>query len=245
MKNKKLLLLIISIVIVISLSFGMFIFINKQNNISQIENELSHKNYSIVYSLIRDNHLSKSKKVETLLSKELEQYIVHNDKDLVNLTEEDWKNINDFSYIGSNLNINNVKFNYLVGLIKLKEDYGEYFSSILWINSADYEQYQVYSQLNGTDESSISQTCNLLSKYSFEKYGLDSTYIKELNAETQTLLSTYNNILTALKTKNSNLLEDAKGTATSTLSVIADIQVNILLKSTDISKELQKLSNTL
>lgn len=73
------------------------------------------------------------------------------------------------------------------------------------------------------------------------KDDLTSTYIKELHEETQKLSNSYNNMATALEKRDNSLLETNKVTAQEAIMNIGSIQIEIIIKSSEIEKAIQNL----
>lgn len=245
---KKKIIIIISLILSITIGIIIFIFLNSKNleqNISTVNSLLAENNYEEVYNIINDNKLLKKANDEIIesIEKNIYKYKVNNINSLLDLSNEDWQNIENLNNLITNLSLDNKNNNYqyLKDLLKIKENYNQYFNSVRWINSNEYEQYQMYNELDNFDENTLTVTSSLLSKYSFEKYDLTSTYIKELNEETKKLASGYNDIATALKRRDNNLLDAGKTSTTDALTTIASIQVEILLKSSEIETAIKKL----
>lgn len=248
MKNKKKIIIIISLILSISIGIIIFMYLNSKNleqNINTVNSLLAENNYEEVYNIINDKKLLKKANDEIMKSieKDVYKYKINNINSLLELSNEDWQNIENLNKLIVNLQFNNTNNSYLYlnDLLKIKENYNQYFNSIRWMNSNEYEQYQMYSELESYDENTLTVTSSLLSKYSFEKYDLTSTYIKELNEETQKLASGYNDIATALKMSDNNLLDTAKAATTDSLMTIASIQIEILLKSSEIETAIENL----
>lgn len=216
-----------------------------KQNINEIKLLIDKGSYNEAYEIINENNLvtKAGDEINKLVQEKLSKYKIDNIDILLELDEDKWNDIENFNKFIIDLNLINkdTKYNYLKELLKIQEEYQSYFNAIRWFNSNEYEQYQIYQKLESTDENSIIQTAGLLSKYSFEKYGLNSVYIKELNEETKRLSSAYKDIATALKTSNSKLLEEAKKISTDSLMTIADIQIKIILKSDEIKKAIENL----
>lgn len=248
MKNKRIFIIFSIIILSIIIGILFFIFLSSKDleqNINIVNSLLNENNYEEAYIIINNKKLLKkaNNEIAELIENNIYTYKISDINSLLSLNNEDWKNIESLNNLVLKLNLDstNATYQYLNDLLKIKENYEQYFNSIRWINSSDYKQYQTYNDADNFNENTLTIISNLLSQYSFEKYDLTSTYIKELHEETQKLSNSYNNMATALEKRDNTLLETNKVTAQEAIMNIGSIQIEIIIKSSEIEKAIQNL----
>lgn len=227
----------ISIVIV-----AITIFISKTNT-SKIENELKQKNYIEVNKIIQGNKLIDNKKIVELINQEIATNKVETEEEILSLSSNDWQNIEILYNIVTENKIKVKSESYLIALLNIKKDYGEYFDAIRWDKNNENEKIGKAYGINGDNRTELNRAIKEIDNYSFEKYNSNSTYIKDIIQSNKKISSAYKKILKALDNSDSDLLEDAKAEAIDAITEMASIEISIILVSGKFETAIKELPN--
>lgn len=242
--KKKIIIICISIIILLSIGVGCFVIIsnNKQKTFNEIKTLLEQDNYGQVKTKINESKLDTKEKdkINELILTRLTRYKVNNYDDFKNLTKEDWENIKEFSSLIDDLKLieRNKKFKYASELLKL-EDYKKYIPAINWQNSDDYKVWHSYIDLK--TENDFSKVASVLPKYSFEKYGLENVYIKELNEEKDKFSQYCKTASEAIDESNLNKYDSVYNKLKDSVSTMYDIEMKIISTHSELETKIKEL----
>ena len=168
----------------------------------------------------------------------MEKYNKINLEQFLKLSVNDWNNINSFNEMLKKLNLID-KYNYLSNLLEIKNEYQEYIPAISWYNSKDYETFDAYLEVEELED--FPKSANLMKDYSFEKYGLESAYIKDLNEQTQKYIEYCEQLGNGLKTNNNSLTLKAIENLSDNENEMYYTKLEIIDKSANLENELNIL----
>lgn len=242
MRNKKI-LIIIGILVVIAIGIGAFVFLNSNNignNVKDIKSYLEKDEYEKAYNLINEkNLLSKADKdINELIKTRLTKYKVSSIDDYLNLSDDDWKNIKSFEDMLEKLKLNS-KYNYLSKLIEINTNYQDYVPAIKWQKSDDYEVFRSYMKVETQDD--FEKSALMMKNYSFEKYGLENKYIKELNEEVQKYIDYCTQLVQAINNSDLNLYDSISPKFKENITKLSNIEVEIITKTSELEKAIKDL----
>lgn len=242
MRNKKI-LIIIGILVVIAIVIGAFVFLNSNNvgnNVKDVKSYLEKDEYEKAYNLINEkNLLSKADKdINELIKTRLTKYKVSSIDDYLNLSDDDWKNIKSFEDMLEKLKLNS-KYNYLSKLIEINTNYQEYVPAIKWQKSDDYEVFRSYMKVETQDD--FEKSALMMKNYSFEKYGLENKYIKELNEEVQKYIDYCTQLVQAINNSDLNLYDSISPKFKENITKLSNIEVEIITKTSELEKDIKDL----
>lgn len=242
MRNKKI-LIIIGILVVIAIGIGAFVFLNSNNvgnNVKDVKSYLEKDEYEKAYNLINEkNLLSKADKdINELIKTRLTKYKVSSIDDYLNLSDDDWKNIKSFEDMLEKLKLNS-KYNYLSKLIEINTNYQDYVPAIKWQKSDDYEVFRSYMKVETQDD--FEKSALMMKNYSFEKYGLENKYIKELNEEVQKYIDYCTQLVQAINNSDLNLYDSISPKFKENITKLSNIEVEIITKTSELEKAIKDL----
>lgn len=242
MRNKKI-LIIIGILVVIAIGIGAFVFLNSNNvgnNVKDVKSYFEKDEYEKAYNLINEkNLLSKADKdINELIKTRLTKYKVSSIDDYLNLSDDDWKNIKSFEDMLEKLKLNS-KYNYLSKLIEINTNYQDYVPAIKWQKSDDYEVFRSYMKVETQDD--FEKSALMMKNYSFEKYGLENKYIKELNEEVQKYIDYCTQLVQAINNSNLNLYDSVSPKFKDNITKLSNIEVEIITKTSELEKAIKDL----
>lgn len=242
MRNKKI-LIIIGILVVIAIGIGAFVFLNSNNvgnNVKDVKSYLEKDEYEKAYNLIDEkNLLSKADKdINELIKTRLTKFKVSSIDDYLNLSDDDWKNIKSFEDMLEKLKLNS-KYNYLSKLIEINTNYQDYVPAIKWQKSDDYEVFRSYMKVETQDD--FEKSALMMKNYSFEKYGLENKYIKELNEEVQKYIDYCTQLVQAINNSDLNLYDSISPKFKENITKLSNIEVEIITKTSELEKAIKDL----
>ena len=242
MRNKKI-LIIIGILVVIAIGIGAFVFLNSNNvgnNVKDVKSYLEKDEYEKAYNLINEkNLLSKADKdINELIKTRLTKYKVSSIDDYLNLSDDDWKNIKSFEDMLEKLKLNS-KYNYLSKLIEINTNYQDYVPAIKWQKSDDYEVFRSYMKVETQDD--FEKSALMMKNYSFEKYGLENKYIKELNEEVQKYIDYCTQLVQAINNSDLNLYDSISPKFKENITKLSNMEVEIITKTSELEKAIKDL----
>ena len=242
MRNKKI-LIIIGILVVIAIGIGAFVFLNSNNvgnNVKDVKSYFEKDEYEKAYNLINEkNLLSKADKdINELIKTRLTKFKVSSIDDYLNLSDDDWKNIKSFEDMLEKLKLNS-KYNYLSKLIEINTNYQEYVPAIKWQKSDDYEVFRSYMKVETQDD--FEKSALMMKNYSFEKYGLENKYIKELNEEVQKYIDYCTQLVQAINNSDLNLYDSISPKFKENITKLSNIEVEIITKTSELEKAIKNL----
>lgn len=242
MKNKKI-IIIIGILVVIAIGIVAFVFLNSNNvgnNVNDVKSYFEKDEYEKAYNLINEkNLLSKADKdINELIKTRLTKYKVSSIDDYLNLSDDDWKNIKSFEDMLEKLKLNS-KYNYLSKLIEINTNYQEYVPAIKWQKSDDYEVFRSYMKVETQDD--FEKSALMMKNYSFEKYGLENKYIKELNEEVQKYIDYCTQLVQAINNSDLNLYDSISPKFKENITKLSNIEVEIITKTSELEKAIKDL----
>lgn len=242
MRNKKI-LIIIGILVVIAIGIGAFVFLNSNNvgnNVKDVKSYFEKDEYEKAYNLINEkNLLSKADKdINELIKTRLTKYKVSSIDDYLNLSDDDWKNIKSFEDMLEKLKLNS-KYNYLSKLIEINTNYQDYVTAIKWQKSDDYEVFRSYMKVETQDD--FEKSALMMKNYSFEKYGLENKYIKELNEEVQKYIDYCTQLVQAINNSDLNLYDSISPKFKDNITKLSNIEVEIITKTSELEKAIKDL----
>lgn len=242
MRNKKI-LIIIGILVVIAIGIGAFVFLNSNNvgnNVKDVKSYFEKDEYEKAYNLINEkNLLSKADKdINELIKTRLTKYKVSSIDDYLNLSDDDWKNIKSFEDMLEKLKLNS-KYNYLSKLIEINTNYQDYVPAIKWQKSDDYEVFRSYMKVETQDD--FEKSALMMKNYSFEKYGLENKYIKELNEEVQKYIDYCTQLVQAINNSDLNLYDSISPKFKDNITKLSNIEVEIITKTSELEKAIKDL----
>lgn len=242
MRNKKI-LIIIGILVVIAIGIGAFVFLNSNNvgnNVKDVKSYFEKDEYEKAYNLINEkNLLSKADKdINELIKTRLTKYKVSSIDDYLNLSDDDWKNIKSFEDMLEKLKLNS-KYNYLSKLIEINTNYQDYVPAIKWQKSDDYEVFKSYMKVETQDD--FEKSALMMKNYSFEKYGLENKYIKELNEEVQKYIDYCTQLVQAINNSDLNLYDSISPKFKDNITKLSNIEVEIITKTSELEKAIKDL----
>jgi len=242
MKNKKI-IIIIGILVVIAIGIVAFVFLNSNNvgnNVKDVKSYFEKDEYEKAYNLINEkNLLSKADKdINELIKTRLTKYKVSSIDDYLNLSADDWKNIKSFEDMLEKLKLNS-KYNYLSKLIEINTNYQEYVPAIKWQKSDDYEVFRSYMKVETQDD--FEKSALMMKNYSFEKYGLENKYIKELNEEVQKYIDYCTQLVQAINNSDLNLYDSISPKFKENITKLSNIEVEIITKTSELEKAIKDL----
>ena len=242
MRNKKI-LIIIGILVVIAIGIGAFVFLNSNNvgnNVKDVKSYFEKDEYEKAYNLINEkNLLSKADKdINELIKTRLTKYKVSSIDDYLNLSDDDWKNIKSFEDMLEKLKLNS-KYNYLSKLIEINTNYQDYVPAIKWQKSDDYEVFRSYMKVETQDD--FEKSALMMKNYSFEKYGLENKYIKELNEEVQKYIDYCTQLVQAINNSDLTLYDSISPKFKDNITKLSNIEVEIITKTSELEKAIKDL----
>lgn len=242
MKNKKI-IIIISILVFTAIGISAFIFLNSnnvENNMKDVKAYFEKDEYDKAYNLIEEkNLLSKADKdINDLIKTRLTKFKVSSLEDYLDLSDDDWKNINSFENMLEKLKLDS-KYNYLSKLIEVNTNYQEFVSAIKWQKSDDYEVFRSYMKVETQDD--FEKSALMMKNYSFEKYGLENKYIKELNEEVQKYIDYCTQLSKAINDSDINLYDSITPKFKENLTKLSNIEVEIITKTSELEKAIKNL----
>ena len=242
MKNKKI-IIIIGILVVIAIGIGAFVFLNSNNvgnNVKDVKSYFEKDEYEKAYNLINEkNLLSKADKdINELIKTRLTKYKVSSIDDYLNLSDDDWKNIKSFEDMLEKLKLNS-KYNYLSKLIEINTNYQDYVPAIKWQKSDDYEVFRSYMKVETQDD--FEKSALMMKNYSFEEYGLENKYIKELNEEVQKYIDYCTQLVQAINNSDLNLYDSISPKFKENITKLSNIEVEIITKTSELEKAIKDL----
>lgn len=242
MKNKKIFIIIL-VVLVLILGIGAFLFLNSSNvekSVDEVKNLLEKDNYNEAYQMIKDKDLLSKANEETnkIIKTRITKYKVSSLDDYLKLTNDDWENINSFSEMVNNLELSS-KYTYLSKLIEINDKYQEYVPIITWQNSDDYDTFREYMKTETQDD--FEKSGNLMKTYSFEKYGLENTHIKELNGEVEKYIDYCGKVAQAIKTSDINLYDSIYDGFQANVKRLYEIEVDVVNKTSELEEAIKNL----
>lgn len=174
------------------------------------------------------------------LSTRMTKYKVSSVNNFINLTNKDWENIKKFDTFINDLKLKDIskKYEYFTKLIEL-EEYNKYIPAIKWIDSTDYDVRQSYIKLEV--ESYFTRVANMLPKYSFEKYGIENVYIKDLNEEKDKFAQYCKTISEALAESNISKYNSVYDKITASVTLLADTEIKIVTTKSELESEIKEL----
>lgn len=244
MKNKKI-IIIISILVVIAIGIASIIFLrsnNDGNSINNVKTYMENNEYEKAYNFIDEKDLlSKADKdINDLIKTELNKYKVTSLEDYLKLSDEDWQNINSFEDMLKKLKLDS-KYDYVSKLIEINENYQEYIPAIKWKNSDDYEVFRSYMKVETQDD--FEKSGLMMKNYSFEKYGLDNKYIKELNEEVEKYIDYCMQITKAINAGDVKAYDSISSNFKENIANLSSIEVDIVLKTNEVEEAIKDLPN--
>lgn len=242
MKNKKI-IIIIGILVVIVVGIVAFMFLNSNNvgnNVKDVKSYLEKDEYEKAYNLIDEkNLLSKADKdINELIKTRLTKFKVSSIDDYLNLSDDDWKSIKSFEDMLEKLELNS-KYNYLSKLIEINTNYQDYVPAIKWQKSDDYEVFRSYMKVEIQDD--FEKSALMMKNYSFEKYGLENKYIKELNEEVQKYIDYCTQLVQAINNSDLNLYDSISPKFKENITKLSNIEVEIITKTSELEKAIKDL----
>lgn len=240
--SKKNIIIVVVIFLILILLAIAIILINNANTL-KLENELKQKNYIEANKIIQEKKLIDNKRIIELIDEEIATNKIATAEELLNLSSDDWQNIeNLYNFV----NLNKIKVkneSYLIAITNIKQNYGEYFDAIRWYKNNESEEIRKAYEINGDDRAEINRAIKEIDNYSFEKYNADSTYIKDIIQNNKKISNAYRKILKALDNSDSDLLEDAKSEAIDAITDMASTEISIILISGKFEEAIKALPN--
>ena len=154
------------------------------------------------------------------------------------LSDDDWKNIKSFEDMLEKLKLNS-KYNYLSKLIEINTNYQDYVPAIKWQKSDDYEVFRSYMKVETQDD--FEKSALMMKNYSFEKYGLENKYIKELNEEVQKYIDYCTQLVQAINNSDLNLYDSISPKFKENITKLSNIEVEIITKTSELEKAIKDL----
>ena len=230
-------IIVIFILICISVNSLFSRKVNRLLNNNEFETATNLVNDAKLLSIFSNNSISNN------LKKKVDKYRMSSIEDFINISDEDWKNIENLNNFMSNTKIICDESNYIYELLQLRES--EYFAVYKWYKSANYGIWDSYRNPDNYsyDISGIILQKNFLQKYSFEKYGLDEKYIREMELEKNNLVSYYNDFINAYNANNSYKFEIAKQNVMNTIANLTNLEIEIITKCGEFEQQLAKIIN--
>ena len=230
-------ILIAVIIIVSSLSF---IHINKVGNL------INSNNFETAKTMLDSSKLLTSIGKPILLkgiSSKTESYKVSTFDDIIGFAEDDWNAIINYNDFLDSLSFISEKDDYINKLVQLSE-YKDAFAAYKWYKSNDYSIWRSYIDNNDlSNVGSISIFKSLLEKYSFEEYGIEENYIKELENERSSLVKNLGGFINAYNSYDVITFEDAKSKIVSSFANLGELELKILYKCKDIDTLVKYILN--
>lgn len=240
--SKKNIIIVVVIFLILILLAIAIILINNANTL-KLEKELKQKNYIEANKIIQEKKLIDNKRIIELIDEEIATNKITTAEELLNLSSDDWQNIeNLYNFV----NLNKIKVkneSYLIAITNIKQNYGEYFDAIRWYKNSESEEISKAYEINGDDRTEINRAIKEIDNYSFEKYNADSTYIKDIIQNNKKISNAYRKILKALDNSDSDLLEDAKSEAIDAITDMASTEISIILISGKFEEAIKALPN--
>lgn len=244
--KKKIIIICISVILFLAIGISAFIIVsnnNKESLINEVKTLLEKDNFDKAKEIISKNDLLNEKaKEQTLkiISTRMTKYKVSSLDNFINLTNEDWENIKKFDTFINDLKLKDVskKYEYFTKLIEL-EEYNQYIPAIKWIDSTDYEVWQSYIKLEV--ESDFTRVANMLPNYSFEKYGVENVYIKDLNEEKDKFAQYCKTISEAILESNLSKYNSVYDKITASVTLLANTEIKILTTKSELENKIKEL----
>lgn len=244
--KKKIIIICVSIILLLAIGISTFIIIssnNKESKINEVKILLEKDNYDKAKEVINKNDLLNGKTKEKtlkIISTRMTKYKISNLDNFINLTNEDWENIKKFNTFIDDLKIKDVskKYDYFTKLIEL-EDYNKYVPAIKWIKSTDYDVWHSYIKLEV--ESDFTRVANMVPKYSFEKYGVENVYIKELNEEKDKFAQYCKTISEAIAESNPTKYNSVYDKIIASVTLLSDTEIKIITSQSELEEKIKEL----
>ena len=244
--KKKIIIICISIILFLTIGISAFIIVynnNKERLINDVKTLLEKDNYDKAKEIISKNDLLNEKVREQtlkIISTRMTKYKVSSVDNFINLTNEDWDNIKKFDIFINDLKLKDIskKYEYFTKLIEL-EEYNQYIPAIKWMDSTDYEVWKSYIKLEV--ESDFTRVANMLPNYSFEKYGVENVYIKELNEEKDKFAQYCKIISKAILENNLSKYNSVYDKITASVTLLANTEIKILTTKSELESKIKDL----
>lgn len=243
MKKNIIIIIFLGSILLIGMGFGIFSIISKkniENNIKEVKTLLDKRDYEKASILIKDKKILNDD-VHELLLEEMLKYKISTLSDLLNIKDDEWLNIEKYNKLLITLDLSNdIRYKYTQELEEIKNEEKQYFPAIRWYIE-ESESYRIITNLASSEELSFRTAASALQNYSFEKYGVDNIYIKDLNENKENLASAYIGIANAVKNRNLSQFEKAEKDALDASENERNISVKILQKQDEVTKKVKNL----
>ena len=229
---------LIAIIIIVSSLF--FLHINKVGNL------IKNNDFETAKTMLDNSKLLTSIGKPVLLktiNNKTESYRVSDFDDVIDFTEDDWNTIVKYNDFLDSLSFVSDEDEYMSKLVELSK-HKDTFAAYKWYKSNDYSIWRSYIDNNDlSNVSSISMFKSLLEKYSFEEYGAEENYIKELENERSSLVENLDRFINAYNSYDVRNFEDAKTKIVSSCANLGELELKLLFECSDIDKLVKDILN--
>ena len=240
--KKKIIIILISVIIVIGIGIGIFSYLSYsreqeyENRVHEAITFIDNGDYTSAQKIINTFENDIPEEIETTITSKVQTYVILRYEEFREIDEDDWKDIKELSiFVQGKFE---KEYNYLTKLLELQE-YVKYIPAIDWMNSTDYDVWESYLEME--DESAFSKIASLLPKYSFEKYGLDSIYIKELNEAKDKFAECCKIIAEALVEQNSEKINSVYDESAECIAIFTDTTIKIITTQDELNNKIALL----
>lgn len=241
-KSLKLIITIASVFITVIIIISS-LFLLRMNKVSNL---IMHNEFETANTMLNNSKLLTSIGKPILLkniNNKTESYRVSDFDDITGFTEDDWNAIVNYNNFLDGLSFVSDEDEYMSKLVELSE-YKDTFAAYKWYKSDDYSIWRSYIDNNDlSNVGSISMFKSLLEKYSFEKYGIEENYIKELENERFSLVKNLDRFINAYNSNDVRNFEDAKSEIVSSCANLGELELKLLYRCNDIDKLVKDILN--